>query len=269
VQRLIAAIEDNPAKVLYPTFGGRRGHPTLIRTCLVPSIMQWSGDGGLKACLQHHDADSLEIPVVDEAILMDLDTPEDYERMRVRLQTEGLPSAAESCELMAQMQILPSSIADHCRVVSKVARQLAHALSAAGTAIDSQLVSKAALLHDIARARKNHAETGAHILTALGFDRLAPIVGTHMDLDLRRGQPVDEAQVVYLADKLVDGARCTDMERRFDRQMERYSGDPTAMGAISRRYHTARYIRAKVESITGRPVEAIIANQNASFDGEL
>jgi putative nucleotidyltransferase with HDIG domain len=262
----MTAFKDNPAKVLYPTFAGRRGHPTLIRTCLIPSIMQWSGVGGLKACLQHYATDSLEIPVVDEAILMDLDIPEDYDRMQARLNTEGLPSAEESRELMAQMQILPSSIADHCRVVSKVAHHLAHALSAADAAIDNELVRTVALLHDIARTRKNHAEAGAHILTELGFDRLAPIVGTHMDLDVRQGQPLDEAQVVFLADKLVDGTRCVDMEQRFDRQMEKYSGDRSAMGVISRRYDTARYIRAKVERITGRPVEEIIANQNASFD---
>lgn len=265
VRRLMAAFKDNPAKVLYPTFSGWRGHPTLIRTCLAPSIMQWSGTGGLKACLQHCAADSFELPVVDEAILMDLDTPEDYDRLRARLSTEGLPSAEESRELMSRMEILPSAIADHCRAVSDVALQLAQALSTAGAAIDNELVHTAALLHDIARTRKNHAEAGAHILARHGFGRLAPIVSTHMDLDVRQGQPVDEAQVVFLADKLVDGTQCADMERRFNRKMEKYSEDRSAMGAISRRYDTARYIRARVEEITGRPIQAIIANQNALF----
>lgn len=92
VRRLMAMFSDASAKIFYPTFSGQRGHPTLIQTCLVPSIRQWFGTGGLKACMQRYEVDSLEIPVADEAILLDLDTPEDYDRMQVRLIAEGLPS---------------------------------------------------------------------------------------------------------------------------------------------------------------------------------
>jgi putative nucleotidyltransferase with HDIG domain len=269
IQRLTRAIKDSPAVVVYPTFSSRRGHPTLIRTCLVSSIMQWSGAGGLKACLQRNEADSLELPVVDEAILLDLDTPGDYDRMQTRLMTEGLPSGEECRVLMAQMQILPSPIADHCRAVSKVALQLAQTIEAAGASIDIELVRTAALLHDIARSRKNHAQAGAHLLASHGFGRLAPIVSAHMDLDVNQNWPVDEAQVVYLADKLVDGDRCVDLDPRFSRQMETYSGDLSAVDAIARRWENARHIRAKVERMTGRSIEAIVANTNASTGGEL
>lgn len=269
VQRLTRAIKDSPAVVVYPTFGRRRGHPTLIRTCLVPSIMQWRGGGGLKACLQRNEADSLELPVVDEAILLDLDTPGDYDRMQTRLTAEGLPSGKECRVLMEQIQTLPSPIADHCRAVSRVALQLAQAIETTGAAIDIELVRTAALLHDIARTRKNHAQAGAHLLTSHGFSRLAPIVSAHMDLDVYQNRPVDEAQVVYLADKLVDGDRCVDMEPRFSRQMETYSGDRGAVDAIARRWENARHIMTKVEKMTGRPIKAIVAHINASFGGEM
>ena len=268
VIRLMAAFSDTSAKILYPTFNGRRGHPTLIHTCLVPSILQWPGAGGLKACLERHEAGSLELPVVDEAILLDLDTPGDYERLQSRSITEGLPSAEECRVLMAQAKILPSPIASHCRAVSKVALQLAKALKAAGVSMDIELVRTAALLHDIARTRKNHAEAGAHLLASHGFDRLAPIVRSHMDLKVRRDRPVDEAQVVYLADKLVDGDRCTDLERRFSRQMEKHNGNLRAVEAIARRLDSARYIKAKVERMTSRSIEAVIAQNSGTFDGE-
>jgi putative nucleotidyltransferase with HDIG domain len=269
VRRLTRAIKDSPAEVVYPTFSSRRGHPTLIRTCLVPSIMQWSGAGGLKACLQRHEAHSLELPVVDEAILLDLDTPGDYDRMQTRLMAEGLPSGEECRVLMAQMQILPSPVADHCRAVSRVAVRLAQAIEAAGASIDIELVRTAALLHDIARTRKDHAQAGAHLLASHGFGRLAPIVSAHMDLDVNQNRPVDEAQVVYLADKLVDGDRCVDLDPRFSRKMEAYSGDRGAVDAIARRWESARHIRSKVERMTGRPIETIIANTNVSFGGAL
>jgi putative nucleotidyltransferase with HDIG domain len=269
VRQLMAAFSDAAAKIFYPTFSGRRGHPTLIRTCLVPSIRQWSGTGGLQACLRRHEADSHELAVVDEAILLDLDTPEDYDQMQTRLITEGLPSGKECRVLMEQMQILPPTIADHCRAVSKVALQLAQTIEAAGASIDIELVRTAALLHDIARSRKNHAQAGAHLLASHGFGRLAPIVSAHMDLDVNQNWPVDEAQVVYLADKLVDGDRCVDMEPRFSRQLERYSGNRSALDAIARRWENARHIRTKVEKMTGRSIEAIIANQNISSGGEM
>jgi pyridoxal biosynthesis lyase PdxS len=90
-----------------------------------------------------------------------------------------------------------------------------------------------------------------------------------MDLDVIRDRPVDEAQVVYLADKLVDGDRCVDMEPRFSRQMETYSGNRSALDAIARRWENARQIRTKVERVTGQPIEAIVANTNASLGGEM
>jgi putative nucleotidyltransferase with HDIG domain len=262
VQRLAATIKDHPADVLYPTFDGRRGHPTLIRTRLVPSILRWAGDGGLKACLRRHEADGFELPVVDEATLLDLDTPGDYDRMLARLTTQGLPSDAECRVLMEQIQRLPSPIAEHCRTVSEVARRLAGALAAAGSEIDIELVRTAALLHDIARTGKNHAQAGARLLLEHGFDRLAPIVGAHMDLDVRPDLPMDAAQVVFLADKVVEGERYEDLDRRFGEKLERFGGDRNVAEAIRRRWENARLIRDKVEKMTGRSIEAIIAERN-------
>lgn len=258
VQHMTTAIKDNSAAILYPAFSGRRGHPTLIRTCMVPSIMQWPGAGGLKACLQRHEADSLEIPVVDEGILLDIDTPGDYHRMQARLSNEGLPSAEECRVLMDEFQDLPASIARHSRAVSVVAQRLARALQVAHVVLDLELVSTAALLHDIARIRKkDHADIGADLLEYHGFERLAPIVRAHMDLALNFDSPIDEIQVVYLADKLVLGDRRVDLEERFARQMEKYSEQRHIVEAIARRRENARYIEAKVEKITSRSIAAI------------
>ncbi len=268
VQRLTEALTDHPAGVLYPTFDGRRGHPTLIRTRLIPFIMQWPGTGGLKACLQRHEADAVELPVIDEAILLDLDTPGDYERMLARLPYESLPSDAECRALMERTRILPTPIADHCRAVSNVALGLARAAKAAGVSIDIELVRTAALLHDIARLRKDHARAGARLLAGHGFTRLAPIVDAHMDLDVHRDGPLDETQVVYLADKLVDGDRISDMDRRFRRKMDEFDRNPHAAESIQRRWETARSIRANAEETTGRSIEEILAEIPGFPEGE-
>ena len=264
VRRLTAAFEDTSATILYPTFDGRRGHPTLIHSCLGPRILQWPGSGGLRAFLKRHEADSLEFPVVDEAVLLDLDTPADYSRMLARLINEGLPSEEECRVLMDGIQALPPSIVAHCRAVTVVAQRLVQALNAAGIGLHPELVRTAALLHDIARTRKkDHACIGAQLLESHGFTRLVPIVGAHMDLAVEENQPMDEAQVVYLADKLVLGDQRVDLQQRFAPQLEKFRGDPSIAAAITRRRENARRIQAKVERITGLDIGAIIGDAAA------
>jgi molybdenum cofactor cytidylyltransferase len=258
VKRLAAAAEDSSAIVLYPTFDGRRGHPTLIRAFLGPQILAWSGTGGLRSFLQGHDTESRELPAADEAVLLDLDTPGDYSRMLARLTGEGLPTEAECRVLMDDLQALPAAVAAHCRAVAEVARRLAEALHTAGLDIDVELACTAALLHDIARTGKDHARVGARLLETHGFARLAPIVEAHMDLEVDLGHPLDEAQVVYLADKLVIGDQVVDLEQRFARKMEKYGRDPAAAAAIARRRDTARCIRDKVERMAGIAVDAFL-----------
>jgi putative nucleotidyltransferase with HDIG domain len=260
VRRLMAAYRDTSAAVCYPMFSGRRGHPTLIDNNLNPEIQQWSGAGGLRAFLRCRDADSLDLPVADEAVLLDLDSPEDYRRLQARLTHGDLPSEQECRVLMDEIQNLPDSVTAHSRAVSLVARRLAQALQSAGVALDVELVRTAALLHDIARTRKkDHAAIGADLLEYHGFSRLAPIVRAHMDLDVDPDTPIDEIQVVHLADKLVLDTQRVDLERRFARQIEKFAGTASIVAAIVRKLENARCIRTKVERTTGLSVDAILA----------
>jgi molybdenum cofactor cytidylyltransferase len=268
VKRLAATLEDNHAGIIYPTFDGRRGHPTLIHTRLVPEILEWPGTGGLRGLLQRREAESYELPVADEAVLLDLDTPDDYSRLLARLVHEGLPSEEECRALMGKIQALPAPVVAHCRAVSAVALRLAEALGAAGFQLNSELVRTAALLHDIARTEKKHAEAGARMLETHGFPILAPIVATHMDLEVNTGRPVDEAQLVFLADKLVVGDQCVNVEQRFARKLEKYGGDPAVAARIMQRRESALRIQAEVERITGRDVDAITASAGLS-DGVM
>lgn len=258
VKRLADAGEASSAAVLYPTFNGRRGHPTLIRSRLGPQILKWPGAGGLRCFLQGHDDESLELPVADEAVLLDLDTAGDYSRMLARLAGEGLPTEAECRVLMNNLHTLPAAVAAHCRAVAAVARCLAESLRTAGLEIDVALVHTAALLHDIARTGKDHARAGASLLRDHGFVRLAPIVEAHMELEVDPGRPLDEIQVVFLADKLVVGDQVADLEQRFARKMEKYGLNPAAAAAIASHRETARFIRDKVERVAGMALDAIL-----------
>jgi CTP:molybdopterin cytidylyltransferase MocA len=266
VRRITAAFKAASPAILYPTFDERRGHPTLIRMDLAPGILAWHGRGGLRTFLRGHDAESLELPVVDEAVLLDMDTPEAYRRMEARLDREKIPSSEECRVLMERVASLPPPIAAHCRAVSRVGRCLADALQAAGVGVDPEKVAAAALLHDIARTRKDHARAGAQLLEIHGFASLAPLVADHMDLEVDADHPIDEAQIVFLADKLVAEDRLVDLATRFDAKLAQYGANPAAAARIARRRENALCVKAKVERLTGLSVKTTVAGLSTGGD---
>jgi molybdenum cofactor cytidylyltransferase len=85
--RLMAAWGASPGGILYPTFGGRRGHPPLIASGYAPEILAETLDGGLRTLLARHAAHTWHLECDDPGILMDLDTPEEY---RKALRAESL-----------------------------------------------------------------------------------------------------------------------------------------------------------------------------------
>lgn len=70
--------ESEPEKIIIPTYQGSRGHPVLF-----PRFMLEELDSGLtlRDVIHNHPADLLHCPVEDEAILLDMDTPADYDLM--------------------------------------------------------------------------------------------------------------------------------------------------------------------------------------------
>jgi molybdenum cofactor cytidylyltransferase len=80
---LVRAREGNPAySIVVPTFQGRRGHPVLLGWEHVEAIRKLPAGQGLNIYLRKHAGVTLEVTVDSADILDDLDTPEDYERLR-------------------------------------------------------------------------------------------------------------------------------------------------------------------------------------------
>ena len=59
-----------------PTFEGKKGHPLLAPAGRVQEILSSNGDGGLKAITDKAWDQMARVPVPDEEILLDMDTPE-------------------------------------------------------------------------------------------------------------------------------------------------------------------------------------------------
>lgn len=79
---LIARWQRGDYRILVPTHNGHRGHPTFFRWELAAEVAQIPVDQGLNRLLKDHTADITEFPVASPAVLTDLDTPEDYERLK-------------------------------------------------------------------------------------------------------------------------------------------------------------------------------------------
>lgn len=71
--------------IVIPTVAGRRGHPVAFPWPLAEEVGQLADDEGINALRQRHGAHQWDItaPLGDEAerILIDLDTPQDYQRL--------------------------------------------------------------------------------------------------------------------------------------------------------------------------------------------
>ncbi len=83
VRQLEQARLAQPARSIFvPTFRGRQGHPLLLAWRHVEGIRAHPAGQGLNSYVRDHEAQVMAVSVESEAILWDLDTPEDYERLR-------------------------------------------------------------------------------------------------------------------------------------------------------------------------------------------
>lgn len=81
--KTLEKLKETKAPVVKPVCNGKGGHPLLIRKEVLPSILAYDGDMGLKGALNHMDQEIRNVPVADEGILYDADTPEDYKKLLV------------------------------------------------------------------------------------------------------------------------------------------------------------------------------------------
>ncbi|MCS7259310.1 MAG: molybdenum cofactor cytidylyltransferase [Anaerolineae bacterium] len=84
LEQLIACYDATRAPLVWPEWNGRRGNPVLFDRRLFPELMALRGDVGARLVLQAHAAEAERVPVSDAGILLDIDTPNDYEKLASR-----------------------------------------------------------------------------------------------------------------------------------------------------------------------------------------
>ena len=254
VTLLVQDFAAHGAAVTHPRFLGERGHPPLMRADLAGAVLAHDGTGGLRTVLDRFDGTARDVDVADAGVCFDLDTPADYERALERAPHLATPSSAEIHALW-DMAATPAPTRAHCRAVAAAARAMAEALGrriGADEAPGPEAVEAAALLHDVAKARKRHEQAGGRLLERHGFAALAGSVAAHRDLELAPEAPFGMREVVFLADKVVRGTEAVPLDERYGMKLRQWSHDPDAVAAIGGRRNRARVVAARFKAESGQ-----------------
>ncbi|ACU89647.1 DVU_1551 family NTP transferase [Desulfomicrobium baculatum] len=247
-------VQAYDGRIAYPCFRGERGHPPLIPTRLIQAILGHDGKGGMKSLLEGHP--SLDVPVWDQGVLLDADTPDDFAALVCRATRLVVGTRAEAALLAAM--VMPERGVAHGRAAASVAVRLGEEVNRHGGALDLDLIHNAALLHDIGKGQPNHEACGGELLAGLGLHGLAGIVASHRDVPPPLSGVLTEKEVVCLADKLVRGSQRISVQERFAEKLALYSLDAHACLAIRGRMNNALALRGLVERFCGRDIEEIL-----------
>jgi len=81
VQAVVQRYGMTRRPIVVPVCAGRRGHPVLFARSLFGELASLAGDQGGRFVLNKHQADVETVDVADAGILLDVDTPADYDAL--------------------------------------------------------------------------------------------------------------------------------------------------------------------------------------------
>jgi molybdenum cofactor cytidylyltransferase len=82
VRRLLDAFSRRASgqRLFIPSFAHRRGHPVLVDAALAPEFLALREDQTARAVMAPHEGEIVYVEAEDDRVLMDMDTPGDYQR---------------------------------------------------------------------------------------------------------------------------------------------------------------------------------------------
>ena len=130
----------------------------------------------------------------------------------------------EECLAILEKNKTPSNVIEHCKTVCQVAEDTAEDLIKKGVKVNKELVTAAAMLHDIEREKEDHIIAGANLLKNSGFPEVSEVIKKHTlyrleDIQLK----TVEEKIIFYADKRVKGDKIVSLEERFEDLEKRYN----------------------------------------------
>ena len=86
--RRILDRRDGSLSVIFPTLDGYRKHPPLVDSRLIPRILSFSGEGGLRQFWKEQESVIRTVSVDDAGVWVDLDTREDYRQCKEKYEKD-------------------------------------------------------------------------------------------------------------------------------------------------------------------------------------
>jgi CTP:molybdopterin cytidylyltransferase MocA/HD superfamily phosphodiesterase len=256
IHALMRAYRRRHTFVVYPVSGGSRGHPPLISAHLRSLIENHNPENGLSSLLEDNVPIFQEIPVEDPNIHVDLDTIADCKDYSGDKHMY-FPTRKECLEFLNSARVATDIIV-HSTAVARIAVSISEHLNSHGKFINLGQVMAAGLLHDIAKGTLDHAEKGRELVSKIGYETVADIIATHMDIPYHLITTINEAGIVYLADKLVKGITIIPLEARLHLVLNKRGKDRAIRDNIQRRFEYAFEIKRNIESALNCRLEDII-----------
>jgi molybdenum cofactor cytidylyltransferase len=80
VQNLLSEFIKSKPPVVIPIYDAKRGHPIIFSSSVFPELMRAPLDIGARAVVWAHHNEVVEVPTNEEGVLINIDTPELYEK---------------------------------------------------------------------------------------------------------------------------------------------------------------------------------------------
>ncbi len=87
IDAMVDTYRRTGSRIVIPVHRGIRGNPILFHRSIFPAILSLSGDVGAKQVIIRNEEMVFELEVDDDGVLLDVDTPSDFEKARETLES--------------------------------------------------------------------------------------------------------------------------------------------------------------------------------------
>ena len=96
LRAIVESRRSTGAQITIPLYNGFRGNPVLLDRSVFPEVMSLSGDVGCRAIFGTHVEGIHKLPVDDMGVLIDIDSPEDLQHLRLLAPEDEVDAAVVS-----------------------------------------------------------------------------------------------------------------------------------------------------------------------------
>ena len=82
IDQIVKAYHSTEKGIVLPAYEHKRGHPVLISTKYREEVPQLDPQIGLRELIHNHPEDIQEVGLDSSSILEDIDTPDDYKKLK-------------------------------------------------------------------------------------------------------------------------------------------------------------------------------------------